>query len=87
VTHHAVAHPLGQLADAVQVGVRLGRQRAHEVQLQRFDAIADHQIGRTKYLGFGQVLVDDPAHALGARFRRDRHRACSAAGNRLARRG
>ena len=68
------ADVLYEVHDAGDVGLGLRREPDHHVELERLDPASDEPLGRAQDLVLGEVLVDDPPHALRAGLGRDRDR-------------
>ncbi len=68
-------HARRRLDDAAHVGVLLGRQADHEVQLHALEAAPEHAVRRLDDVLLGDVLGDDVAHALRAGLGRERQTA------------
>ena len=76
-------HPLGQLRDRQHVLVGLGRQAAHEIQLDLPPAVRVRRRDRADQIVLGDHLVDHLAHPLGATLGREGEPGASAVAGQL----
>ena len=81
-----LAHTPAQLGDAAHILFGFGRQANHEIHLHGRPALFKCHGARFHHVVFGDVLVDDIAHALSAGFGRNRKTGFADAGD-LARQG
>jgi hypothetical protein len=66
-----LVHPVGQVADGGHVLVGLGRQADHEIELHRVPTAAVDLLGHGHQVVVGDPLVDDRAHPVRGRLRRE----------------
>ena len=78
VLQHDLVQLQRQIANRHQIGVVLGRQADHVIELQALDAAREDQLGAIEDLFVGDRLVDDAAQPIGAGLGRNRQRALAA---------